>query len=314
MLATIFSLLSTVALAHGATYNIEDTYDGSTILDKFDFFTGNDPTNGPNYVSKSTAQSNDLVQISGSNFTLRADDQNVPSATARGRDSVRISSQKAYSTHVSIYNVDHMPKGCGTWPAIWEVGSNWPNNGEIDIVEGVNLATHNTVSLHTGDGCTVSGNRQGLMKGTALSNNCVSGPNGNTGCNVELESDQHTFGHPFNANGGGIYAMERDDSGIKVWFWSRSDDKVPDEVVNGADNIDTSTWGQPHANFPSTDCNINQHFGEHNIVINLTFCGDLAGSQYASSGCPSTCNSFVQNNPDEFSWAYFAFMWIKVYS
>ena len=55
-----------------------------------------------NYVSKSTAQNNDLVQISGSNFTLRADDQNVPSATARGRDSVRISSQKAYSTHVSM--------------------------------------------------------------------------------------------------------------------------------------------------------------------------------------------------------------------
>lgn len=110
-----------------------------------------------NYVSKATAQSNDLVQISGSNFTLRADDQKVPSATARGRDSVRITSQKSYSTHVSMYvyvppfsptpaawpppyilrylktretdkrsphsyNVDHMPKGCGTWPAIWEVG------------------------------------------------------------------------------------------------------------------------------------------------------------------------------------------------
>ena len=54
------------------------------------------------------------------------------------------------------------------------------------------------------------------MKGTALSNNCVSGADGNPGCNVEFESDQHTFGHPFNANGGGIYAMERDDSGIKV--------------------------------------------------------------------------------------------------
>lgn len=26
-----------------------------------------------------------------------------------------------------------MPFGCGTWPAYWLVGPNWPSGGEIDV-------------------------------------------------------------------------------------------------------------------------------------------------------------------------------------
>jgi hypothetical protein len=29
----------------------------------------------------------------------------------------------------------------GTWPAYWLCGPNWPQGGEIDIIEGVNLDT-----------------------------------------------------------------------------------------------------------------------------------------------------------------------------
>jgi len=31
-----------------------------------------------------------------------------------------------------------MPHGCAVWPAFWLDGSNWPYNGEMDIVEGMN--------------------------------------------------------------------------------------------------------------------------------------------------------------------------------
>ena len=79
-----------------------------------------------------------------------------------------------------------MPTGCGTWPAIWEVeGANWPNGGEVDIVEGVNTATQNTVSLHTGKNCSVPAVRT-AMTGNPTNNNCDSSEGDNSGCNVEL--------------------------------------------------------------------------------------------------------------------------------
>jgi hypothetical protein len=50
-----------------------------------------------------------------------------------------------------------MPGGiCGTWPAFWLLGPNWPNNGEIDIIEGVNQGNTDFITLHTAAGCTIN--------------------------------------------------------------------------------------------------------------------------------------------------------------
>ena len=46
-----------------------------------------------------------------------------------------------------------MPVGPGTWPAYWLCGDNWPNNGEIDILEGVDGNRANNQALHTNENC-----------------------------------------------------------------------------------------------------------------------------------------------------------------
>ena len=70
---------------------------------------------------------------------MRADDWSIVDPSARGRDSVRISSLTAYNDSVIVLDLAHMPAGCATWPAFWTLSQQgpWPNGGEIDIIEGM---------------------------------------------------------------------------------------------------------------------------------------------------------------------------------
>ena len=54
------------------------------------------------YVDQDTAVSSNLTYASGDTLILRSDDTTVLSATDPGRASVRIMSNKAYSTHVAV--------------------------------------------------------------------------------------------------------------------------------------------------------------------------------------------------------------------
>jgi hypothetical protein len=245
---------------------------------------------------------------------MRADDTTVLSASGPGRNSVRIRSNAAYTTHVVVANIKNMPVGCGTWPAFWETNeSDWPNGGEVDIIEGVNNVSPNQMTLHTGPDCTMPSSR--TETGTQLLNDCSAADNGNSGCGVQV-TQANSYGPGFNAAGGGWYAMERTNSAISVWFWSRGASGIPSDVSSGASQVDTSNWGEPAAYFPSTStCDLASEFNANNIIINLTFCGDWAGqsSVYAASGCPSTCVNYVNANPTAFVDAYWQFNSLNVY-
>jgi hypothetical protein len=72
-------------------------------------------------------------------FVMRADDWSIVDPSARGRDSVRISSHSAYDEAIFVLDLAHMPAGCATWPAFWSLSQKgpWPVGGEIDIIEGM---------------------------------------------------------------------------------------------------------------------------------------------------------------------------------
>jgi len=244
---------------------------------------------------------------------MRADFTTILDPNGAGRNSVRLQSNKQYTTSVMVFNIRHMPEGCGTWPAVWTVGADWPDQGEIDILEGINDQGSDQISLHTGSGCTMPSSR--AQTGTEILNDCDVDANNNAGCGVQV-TDTRSFGPIFNDHGGGWYAVERTNSFIKVWFWSRAATTgIPSDVMNGATSVDTDNWGTPRAYFPNTTCPISSMFGPHNIIVDLTFCGDWAGNAdiYGSSGCPSTCVDYVNNNPSAFSNAYFDFAWLKIY-
>jgi hypothetical protein len=69
---------------------------------------------------------------------MRADNWSIVDSSARGRDSVRISSTTSYDDALFVLDIAHMPAGCATWPAFWTLSKDgpWPQGGEIDIIEG----------------------------------------------------------------------------------------------------------------------------------------------------------------------------------
>lgn len=181
-----------------SAFKLQDNIVGKDFLSFFSWTTADDPTHGRvNYVDQETAVERGLAKgrrlhfclqqscnlknmiiVNGNSFIMRADDTNVVPATARGRDSNRITSHKSYTDSIIVLDVQHVPFGCGTWPAFWTVDlHNWPSGGEIDIIEcvlplplfalafltnicrGVNNVQANFATLHTENGCTMAQNR-----------------------------------------------------------------------------------------------------------------------------------------------------------
>ena len=80
-----------------------------------------------------------------------------------------------------------------------------------------------------------------VVRRKSAGNNCDSAATNNAGCGVQAPS-ANSYGPAFNAAGGGWYAMERTNSFIKVWFWSRGAGNVPSDVKNGATTVNTDNW------------------------------------------------------------------------
>ncbi|KAJ1555938.1 hypothetical protein HK405_010219 [Cladochytrium tenue] len=301
---------STATAATGA-YSLVDDFSGSNFFGGFDFFTDSDPTHGyVTYVDQATAQSDGLI-AAGNPTTISVDTTNTyPSA---GRASVRLTSNKSYNSGtVFVVDLAHMPFGCGTWPAVWLVGPNWPSGGEIDIVEGVNVNANNQMTLHTSPGCTIDTSSQS-QTGTNVATDCDATANGNAGCGI-TDPSASSYGDGFNNGGGGVFAVEWTSSSIKIWRFDRS--SIPSDISGGS-GVSPDGWGTPAAHWPLGSSCPASFFSNMQIVIDDTFCGDWAGNVFGS-GCSGSgmdaCNNFVAYQPSSFTDAYWSFNYIRTFA
>ena len=216
--------------------------------------------------------------------------------------SIRLQSRSVYQAgHIWLIDIAHMPTGVGTWPAWWSVGPDWPNNGEIDTIETVNVENNVQsqytlhTGLHTSAGCFM------YLNGISTPD-CVSGQ-GQSGCGVN--APYNSGGPGFNENGGGVFATQWTNEGIYMWFFPRG--QIPADLDQG----NTYSWGQPYVTFPFYNCPF-WHFNDQQLVISLDFCGDWAGSVFP--GGNQACIDFVQNpnNKEWLSMAFWAINYVKV--
>jgi len=303
-------------------WKLANSYQGNDFFDGWNFFTASDPTHGlVDYVDEDTAQSNGLLEVNSlGNAVMRVETTETVSGN---RQSVRISTQSQFNGGLVIMDSVHMPTGCGTWPAFWTDGPNWPAGGEIDIVEGVNDYTNNQATIHTDVGCTLPNSSSSALaiSGTVIGGtDCAALTTGNQGCGIRASSN-NSFGAGFNANGGGVYAMKWDATGIAVYFFSRG--SVPADITAGAPQPDS--WGLALAAWPAASCAPFNFFNNHQAIFDTTLCGDWAGAVWNTSGIPgqeqscaartgfSTCQAFVQANGSALSEAYWEVQSVKLY-
>ncbi|KAJ7071403.1 concanavalin A-like lectin/glucanase domain-containing protein [Mycena amicta] len=301
-----------------SAWQLTQSYAGSDFFDGWSFWDSSDPTHGAvDYLSRSDGEAAGLVEINESgNAIMRVE------TTAT---SIRITTNKSFTGGLVIMDSVNMPTGCGTWPAFWSNGPNWPTGGEIDIVEGVNDYTNNQATIHTAPGCSLTTDNPSQLNASASAvtggTDCAAATSGNAGCGMR-SSDSKSFGPGFNSNGGGVYAMLWVSSGISVYFFERGN--IPDDIE--AEAPSPKSWGLPMAHWPAADCDPWKYFYTHVAIFDTTLCGDWAGSAWTGSGIPgqeqscatrtgySTCQEFVQNSGGSFADAYWEIKSVKFYN
>ena len=259
------------AAAMGPYTVIKEVQEGADFWNYYNFYEGNDTVGSAGYntyVNMSYAKHHELIQTVPSNdCTYVCDTRDViymksKPTTAGPRESIRIEGKTRFTSDVGglfILDLDHIPVGCGQWPAFWLTDTmNWPVNGEIDIVEGVNLQNKVKTALHTSDECSmyahvpsykmtgtwdratgIPDTYTGIMDyNTSLpADNChvmAAHQWMNQGCVIE-SSDDNTIGAGFNDVGkGGIYALQWDPivtQSMQSYVFLKSSTKVPSNLL-----------------------------------------------------------------------------------
>ncbi|KIK66646.1 glycoside hydrolase family 16 protein [Collybiopsis luxurians FD-317 M1] len=317
-------LLTTLIVFHwlftfGRAYDLVREYSGITFFDDFDFYGywDNLTLGDVNWLSESDAFSQGLAYVNSANNAIIKVDNMHSVIYPNKRNSVRITTKDSYSVG-SLWIIDlvHIPYGCSVRP-FWTMGPTWPNDGEIDIIEGINLMPSNQMALHTTPGCFHNYTPPNQL-GETLMTDCSSP----SGCTVG-ELQPNSFQSGFAEMGGGVFAAQFDVAGfVDIWFWSRPN--VPSSITEATStsSIDISQWGPPSANYIASDqCDITEFFTPQKLVLDITLCGNWAGlpevyfPSCGNQGSTGLCyNDNVLGDGSNYNDAYFEIPYLRAYT
>ncbi|KAH0832135.1 glycoside hydrolase family 16 protein [Lanmaoa asiatica] len=305
--------LATLPCASATQYSLSTEYHGSSFFDAWTFYNNYDNlTNGDAILHSPTILA--YVDSTTSHAFIRVDNFTTVPYNYK-RNTVRITSNATYGPgSLWVTDMYHVPYGCSVWPAWWSQAVLWPQGGEIDTFEGVNLQTNNQMSLHTEPGCTqVSPNETSTL---VTSTNCAYNANGNQGC-IVMDPSSASFGAGFANSNGGAFVTEYATTGIRsqlilTLIIQRS--QIPSALSNNESTIDTTTFGTPVGNWPSTGCNVQTYFQPQQLIFDITLCG-AGDAAIFNQTCSGVCyNNYVIGPPSGYDNAYFEIGYVRVFS
>ncbi|ESK91882.1 glycoside hydrolase family 16 protein [Moniliophthora roreri MCA 2997] len=306
-------LASTVS---AQTWTLSHDFAGENFFNGFDFNDNATDTTGSygfiHFIGTSPAK-DDLAYIRQGRAIIKVDNTTVgnPLDDRFGRNTILLESKDRISINsLLMFDAFHIPYGCSVWSGLWTLGSDWPREGEIDIIEGVNRVTKNQYALHNEPGlCKQPGNGD-QQSGSTTYEDC-SADKDNRGCSV-LDPSTNSYGSGFASSQGGLYAMLWDETGIKLWFFERS------RIPAGTDkNPDPSSWPKPSAFYPATTCDPKTAFGPQKIRLYTNICGAWAGNDGVwkeTCGDVAPVCADVVRNPRTYDNAYWDINYLRIFT
>lgn len=323
--------LENSSLVNAGPYKLKEHQQGEEFFSFYEFYEGPDiaGSSGFNdYVSMDKAREIGILNVT-SDGSVYMGSAPTGADNKYKRQSIRLEGKTLFDRGLFVIDLDHMPAGCGVWPAFWlSDDDDWPNGGEIDIVEGINYQSTIKTALHTAAKCSMFNQvpyyartgywetSEGIYdrftgrtdnKSVVNSDNCWAGaPHQwtNQGC-VVVSDEEETLGVPLNKKGGGVFVLEWDpDNGyIRSWAFTPHN-TVPHNLAQAiatAGEKDPSKrveplsaeWGLPFSYFAigdDTNC-VSDHFKQQRLIINLAFCGSVAGNRFFKD-CPAIAPDF----------------------
>ncbi|KAH7326159.1 hypothetical protein B0I35DRAFT_508421 [Stachybotrys elegans] len=318
-MAPSFLTVGTAVLAYAGNaaakkWYLEDTYDVTNFFDKFNFFESNFTTGSYNDVDPTSGFGDEIFIGADRHSVLRG-------VGFPGRDSVRIESKARFNHGLLVSRFTHLPEAqCGVWPAVWTFGQDWPNDGEIDFYEGWNDQAFNEPVFHVGDSavhgeCVLDSNslEQSSWVKTGVCDNLYQNPPWQwqgQGC-----ISQDTKG-PWASSTGGIFAVEWTSDYIKLFSWAWGSE--PADI--DSDEPDTSSWGMPSVWLKNSRCNIDNHFANQKLVMNINFCGippqlpETWGQSCAQKTRDDNCQNYIAKNTQSLQGVYYKIKDVRYFS
>ena len=143
-------------------YQLTQRQVGAQFFDFYSFYEGKDSLGSAGYntyTAKQRAQDLGLIHVTNNEQDETSFVYLSSLPTDEGpRESIRLEGNQRFNNTGGLFilDLDHMPAGCGQWPAFWLTDEDhWPDHGEIDIVEGVNYQSQAKTALHTSDQCSM---------------------------------------------------------------------------------------------------------------------------------------------------------------
>ncbi|KAK7024389.1 hypothetical protein VNI00_016330 [Paramarasmius palmivorus] len=314
----LLQLAALSILAHGIsaqTWRLTQHFGGPQFFDGFQYVeNATDPANNFGNIrtigESSPFRSRMTYVDSNGRAIIKVDDETVgnPLDTEFGRNSIYLKSREPMTFgSLIVVDLEHIPYGCSVWPGLFTQGENWPEGGELDLIEGVNLQPRNQYALHTDPDhrCrhTATGEQQ---TGTTTFAECTADGIDNRGCTVQ-EASPRSFGSSF---AGGAYALAWDEQGIRMWFFERG------TLPTGIDNDpDPSQWPTPSAFYPASGCDPRTAFGPQVLTIAINICGKWALPAFGET-CGSVASQCVDmvRDPANYRNAYWEINYISIYT